>query len=249
MKHAHSALAPFLVCLALCSPGLVSAKPPKAAKPSSAAPPSPPAPAAESSNEPAAAPAPEVAPPTAASAKPAEPAAEPEPAAKPDPAPAADSGKLASLRSDVAGLVDELVEARSRAALLGQTLFKTQLRVKVQNLAAPDPVLGKLVLKLDGAPIFRGDGAALSGDDARQVFQGFVAPGAHVLAAELEQSSRDDAKFGYALHETYRFQAVRDKRSELTLIVDDDSDVPNDGDGEYDVRIKLRVRTKALNED
>jgi hypothetical protein len=248
MKHAHSALAPFLVCLALFSPGLVRAKPPKPAKPANAAPASPPPPAAEGGSEPPAAPEPAPAPP-APSAKPAEPAPQPQ-AASPEPAPAAaDSGKLASLRSDVAGLVDELVEARSRAALLGQTLFKTQLRVKIQNLAAPDPVLGKLVLKLDGAPIFRGDGAALSGDDARQVFQGFVAPGAHVLAAELEQSSRDDAKFGYALHETYRFQAVRDKRSELTLIVDDDSDVPADGDGEYDVRIKLRVRTKALNEE
>ena len=251
MKHAHRSSALFLACLAALasvSPPAVWAKP-KAAKPAPAAPasPPPPAPAADSGNEPpVVVPAESAAPPPAPVVK-AEP--QPEAAAAQAPTPAADSGKLASLRADVASLVDELVEARSRAALLGQTLFKTQIRVKIQNLAAPDPVLGKLVLKLDGAPIFQGDGAALSGDDQRQVFQGYVAPGAHVLAAELEQSSREDAKYGYTLHETYRFQAVRDKRSELTLILDDDSDVPEDGEGEYDVRVKLRVRTKALNED
>jgi hypothetical protein len=74
-----------------------------------------------------------------------------------------------------------------------------------------------------------------------------------VLAAELEQSSKRDAAYGYSLHESYRFQVVRDKRSELTLIVDDDSDLaddfPDDAEGEYDVRMKLRVRTKNLNEE
>jgi hypothetical protein len=165
---------------------------------------------------------------------------------------AAANEKLAALRADVSSLTDDLVEARSRAAMLGKTLFKTQVRVRLQNLAAPDPVLVKVVLKLDGAPIYRTDGAALSGDEARQVFQGFIAPGAHVLAAEIEQRSRDDAAYGYVLHDTYRFQALREKRSELTLILDDDSDLasefPDDSEGEYDVRVKLRVRTQDLTE-
>jgi hypothetical protein len=168
------------------------------------------------------------------------------------PAATASNEKLAALRADVTALTDDLVEARSRAAMLGKTLFKTQVRVRLQNLAAPDPVLVKIALKLDGAPIYRGDGAALSGDDERQVFQGFIAPGAHVLSAEIEQRSRQDAAYGYVLHETYRFVALREKRSELTLILDDDSDLasefPDDSEGEYDVRVKLRVKTKDLRE-
>jgi hypothetical protein len=166
---------------------------------------------------------------------------------------AAASEKLAMLRADVTSLMDDLVEARSRSAMLGKTLFKTQVRVRVQNLASPDPVLVKIVLKLDGAPIYRGDAAALSGDDAHQVFQSFIAPGAHVLSAEIEQRSRDDAAYGYTLHESYRFQALREKRSDLTLILDDDSDLagdfPDDGAGEYDVRTKLRVKSKNLNDE
>lgn len=157
--------------------------------------------------------------------------------------------QLAALRSDVAELIDDMVQARARAALLGKTLFKTRVALFVQNLAAPDPVLVRISLTLDGAPIFRGDGSALRGDEARQVFEGFVAPGPHVLTAELEQRSQRDAAYGYTLHDSYKFQAPRDKQSELTLQLDDDSDLESDKDtvrGEYDVRIKLRVRTKDL---
>jgi hypothetical protein len=166
---------------------------------------------------------------------------------------ALDAEQLASLRSEASELIDELTQARAKATLLGKTLFKTQLRLRVQNLAAPDPRLTKIVLKLDGAPVFVGDGAALRGDAAQQVFEGFIAPGRHVLTAELAQQSRQDASFGYNLHDSYHFKALKDKVSELTLIVDDDSDMaseyPDDGDGEYDVRLKLRVRTKAHGEE
>lgn len=161
--------------------------------------------------------------------------------------------QLAALREESSQLIDEMSQARAKAALLGKTLFKTQLRLRVQNLAAPDPRLVKIELKLDGAPVFVGDGTTLTGDDARQVFEGFIAPGRHVLTAEVKQQSREDATFGYNLHDSYHFKVQRDKLSELTLIVDDDSDMasdyPDDGDGEYDVRLKLRVRTKNIGEE
>jgi hypothetical protein len=208
----------------------------------------------------------------------AEPPAAPEPAAAKAavPAPAAEGGttatvsleaepvgakaqpklsaeQLAALREESSQLIDEMSQARAKAALLGKTLFKTQLRLRVQNLAAPDPRLLKIELKLDGAPVYVGDGTTLTGDDARQVFEGFIAPGRHVLTASLKQQSREDATFGYNLHDSYHFKVQRDKLSELTLIVDDDSDMasdyPDDGDGEYDVRLKLRVRTKNIGEE
>jgi hypothetical protein len=166
--------------------------------------------------------------------------------------PAADE-QVSGLQTELSALMDELVQARTRAALLGKTLFKTVTRVYVQNLAGDDAVLSKVVLKLDGAPIFRGDSAALRGDEARQVFEGFIAPGPHVLTAEIEVSSRTDAAYGYSLRESYKFQALRDKRNELSLVLRDDSDVasefPDDQDGEYDVRMRLRVRTKELNDE
>ncbi|HTU59891.1 MAG TPA: hypothetical protein VMF89_15675 [Polyangiales bacterium] len=177
---------------------------------------------------------------------------ETEPAAK-KAQPKLSAEQLAALREESSQLIDEMAQARAKAALLGKTLFKTQVRLRVQNLAAPDPRLLKIELKLDGAPVYVGDGTTLTGDDARQVFEGFIAPGRHVLTASLKQQSREDAAFGYNLHDSYHFKVQRDKLSELTLIVDDDSDMasdyPDDGDGEYDVRLKLRVRTKNIGEE
>lgn len=184
------------------------------------------------------------------------PAPEPPPkaAAEATPAPvaSADSEQVASLSSELTTLMDDLVQARARAAVVGKTLFKTLIRVSVQNLAEDEASLARLVLKLDGAPIYRGDGSSLRGDESRKVFEGFVAPGPHVLSAEVEQNSRDDSAYGYSLRETYRFQALRDKRNELELVLSDDSDVtnePGDQDGEYDVRTRLRVRTKELGDE
>jgi hypothetical protein len=170
----------------------------------------------------------------------------------PGPQTTADTERASGLQTELSALMDELVQARTRAALLGKTLFKTVTRVYVQNLAGDDAVLSKIVLKLDGAPIFRGDSTAIRGDEARQVFEGFIAPGPHVLTAEIEQNSRTDAAYGYSLRESYKFQALRDKRNELELVIRDSSDVasefPDEQDGEYDVRMRLRVRTKDLNE-
>ena len=240
-------------CLVLLtSPQLVAAKPPKAKAPTPAAPAAPAAPASGPAADGGEVKPPEQEAPQPAPAPQSEPAAAPSQAPKPSTAPD-DAEKVASLRADVAQLVDDMSRARAQAALLGKTLFKTQLRLSIQNLAAPDPLLAKIVLKLDGVPVFQGDGSALPGDDARQVFEGFVAPGAHVLTAELEQKSREDAAFGYTLHDSYRFQVRRDKRSDLTLIIDDDSDLasdyPDDGRGEYDVRLKLRVRTRDIGQE
>ncbi len=146
--------------------------------------------------------------------------------------------------------MDDLVAARARAAVLGKALFKTRIALRVQNLAAPDPVLAKLVLSLDGAPVYHGDSSTLTGDDVRAVFEGFAAPGPHVLSVEVEQRAQGNAAYGYTLRETYRFEATREKETELTLVLDDDSnlasDFPDDGEGRYDVRTKLRVKTRPL---
>ncbi len=163
----------------------------------------------------------------------------------------AENQKLSGLRTELVGLMDDLVQARSRAAVLGKTLFKTRISVRLQNLAGPDPVLTKVMVKLDATPIFQGDAAALGGDEVRKVFEGFVAPGPHLLGIEVEQHARDDAAYGYTLQESYRITTPIEKTTELTLVLDDDSDLaqdfPRGGEGHYDVRTRLRAKTRAWN--
>jgi hypothetical protein len=162
------------------------------------------------------------------------------------------SGEIAALRQDLAQVMDELVQARARVGVLGKALFKTKVRVKIDNRAAPDQVAIHAGLWLDGAPIWKGEGSALA-DPERTLFEGFVTPGPHVLTFEVEQRARQDAAYRYTLHESYHFNVLRDRRTDLRLLLLDDSDMADDfaddEEGEYDVRTRFQVRAVALDDD
>jgi hypothetical protein len=157
---------------------------------------------------------------------------------------------LGPIRDDFTALMDELVQVRSKVAVLGRQLFRTRMTVTVQNRASDDNSLESVAVSLDGAPLFRGTQSDLPGDVERQVFDGFAAPGPHVLMVEIEQRAREDDDYRYTQRDGYRFQVVRNRLSEVTIILDDDSDMAedfeDDGEGEYDVRMRVRVATRAL---
>lgn len=200
--------------------------------------PPPPEPPAEQAQE--APPPTEPAPPPEAA-----PAQEPEAEALPDEPLSPD---VAPIRAELAGLMDELVTTRSRIATLGRQLFRTRIVVRIQNRADAQ-ILQNLALTLDGAQVHRTEGRAL-GEDATRVFEGALAPGPHVIGLEIEQRAREGEEYRYTLRETYRIQAVREKLTEVTIVLDDDSgiaeDFPSDEEGEYDVRTRVRVATRAL---
>ena len=163
---------------------------------------------------------------------------------------AADAGPdLAPLRTEYTSVMDELVRVRSRVATLGRALFRTRVRILVQN-RADDQSLARISLELDGSPIYRADGSQFQGEDGRQVFEGFAAPGPHQVTVEAEQRARENDTYRYTLRDAYRFEVTREKLTEITIILDDDSDIagdfPDDGEGEYDVRTRVRVATRDL---
>ncbi|MFI5308814.1 MAG: hypothetical protein ACHQ53_15765, partial [Polyangiales bacterium] len=178
------------------------------------------------------------------------PATKSNPAAPPaEPETAQDTTKeqteLASLHQDLAQVMDDLVQARARVAVLGKALFKTRVRLKIDDRTQKEQSAVRVLLWLDGAPIWSGDGSGTR-DPNRVLFDGFAAPGPHVLTLEIEQRARRDEAYRYTLHESYRFLVVREKRTDLRLRLDDDSDMaddfPSDAEGEYDVRTRFQAR-------
>ncbi|MEO0324760.1 MAG: hypothetical protein AAF447_17490 [Myxococcota bacterium] len=204
-------------------------------------PPAPPAeveapPEPEASREPDAAPAPS-----------AEGEPEPEPV---EAAPSDTPPDLDALESDFAALMDELVETRSRIAAVGNQLFRTKLRVRVSN-RADDQLLGRLVIRVDGAPVFESQEDV--GDEGRQAFEGFAAPGPHEITLEAEQRARASDDYRYTLRDTFRFEVRENQLTDVWLVLDDRSDIAedfeDDGEGEYAVRTRMRVTTEELPAD
>lgn len=166
---------------------------------------------------------------------------------------AGDDPELVALRQEFADVMDRLVQTRARVAMLGKSLFKTRVRVELRNDAAPDPIASRIVVELDGAAVFSGDGSALDADGYRNLFEGFAAPGPHVLTLKLEQQARDDDTYRYRLADSFHVTVPRQRLTVLTLVLDDDSDMaddfPDDQSGEYEVQTRLKVHAYELGED
>ena len=154
------------------------------------------------------------------------------------------AARLDALEAELASVMDELVSARARAGVMARALFHTALSVDVVR-RADEQQLGHLTLLLDGAPVHDSDGSALARDQAR-LFEGHVAPGVHELSFEIDERDRASGLFGYQRSERYRIEVKEGRRTEVTLIVRDDSDmaeqVAEGDDGSYEVETELRVR-------
>lgn len=183
---------------------------------------------------------------------PTEAAPPPEPSEAPttqyDPGPAPPD--VSPIRSDYVALMDDLVQARMRVSSLGAELFRTRLTVDLQDRTGENVTLARVVVHLDGAPVFQNDGPVEGGGSGQEIFTGALAPGPHVLRVELEQRAREDDAYRYTLQQSFRFQVTRERLSEVTLIFEDDSDIasafPAGGEGRYEVRTRMRVATRAL---
>jgi hypothetical protein len=148
--------------------------------------------------------------------------------------------------------MDDLVQARSRVHALGQQLFRTRVTVSLQDRTAGTQSLSRIVLRLDGAPIFQSDGPVEGAADGREVFTGSVAPGPHVLELEIAQRARADDAYRYEGRSAFRFQVVRERLADITLVLEDSSDIAerfeSGGEGRYEVRTRMRVALRALPE-
>jgi len=142
------------------------------------------------------------------------------------------------------------VQTRARIATLGRSLFRTKIRIDVQDRSGDDQSLARIAVMLDGAPVFRAQGAEFNGEDGKRVFEGFAAPGPHTVTVEVEMRARDGDTYRYTLRDAYRFEVIRDKMTEVVVVLDGESEIAedfaDDGEGEYDVRTRFRVATRDL---
>lgn len=141
-------------------------------------------------------------------------------------------------------LLGDIAALRSRVAALTTTLFASKLRVVVET-RGDDARLASFNITLDDGVVFAAPDR-FSADDERTVYEHAVAPGHHVVGVEIE---RYDARSKeYRTWQSSRFSVVvpENKLVDTHLTVIDDSDMaedfPDDQDGEYDLRVKLRAR-------
>jgi len=143
-------------------------------------------------------------------------------------------------------LLGDIAALRSRVAALTTTLFASKLRVVVET-RGDDARLSSFNITLDDGVVFAAPDR-FSAEDERTVYEHAVAPGHHVVGVEIERYDARNKE--YRTWQSSRFSVIvpESKLVDAHLIVEDDSDMaedfPDDADGEYDLRVKLRARVE-----
>jgi hypothetical protein len=141
-------------------------------------------------------------------------------------------------------LLGDIAALRSRVAALTTTLFASKLRVVVET-KGDDARLASFNITLDDGVVFAAPDR-FSAEDERTVYEHAVAPGHHVVGVEIERYDARNKE--YRTWQSSRFSVVipESKLVDTHLTIVDDSDMaedfPDDADGEYDLRVKLRAR-------
>jgi len=141
-------------------------------------------------------------------------------------------------------LLGDIAALRSRVSAVTTTLFASKVRVVVET-RGNDARVASFAVTLDGGVVFTAPERFLA-EDERTVYEHSVAPGHHVVGVDIERF--DTRNKEYRTWQSSRFSVVipESKLVDAHLIIQDSSDMgkdfPDDQDGEYDLRVRLRAR-------
>ena len=170
--------------------------------------------------------------------KPAEPATPPA-AADPD---------VDTLRQEYLSLRDELFKSRARANTVASQLYSTRVQIKLTYTTARYYSPGKASIRLDGANVYEDSTGAIAGDDGVR-FDGYVAPGRHLVTFHVEATGKDDDSFTSTTETQIVVKAVAGKDLVVAARAKDSGDIAyewkRNEHGSYGLGIDVGVKTTA----
>lgn len=178
-----------------------------------------------------------------AATRPADPAAGAAGAASDKPA---DGPDVDSLRQEYLSLRDELFKSRARANAVASQLYSTRIQVKLTYTTARYYNPAKSSIRLDGANVYEDTTGAIAGDDGVR-FDGYVAPGRHLITFRVEATGKDDDSFTSATESQIVVKAIAGKDLIVAAKARDSGDIAYEWKrtekGSYGLGIDVAVRT------
>lgn len=151
-----------------------------------------------------------------------------------------------ALRQEYLRLRDQLFRSRARAAAVASTLYSTKLKVELAYESGRHYTVTRASIRLDGANIFDDTSGAIA-NDRNPRFEGFVAPGRHVLSFRIEATGKDDERFTTVTENTVVIQAPNGKDVEVSARAKDDGDIAyawqREEKGSFALRLDIKVRS------
>ena len=157
--------------------------------------------------------------------------------------PTAPTIDLAKLRAEYDWLRDELFRARARAELVEEGIYASKLGATLRWKGAPDFVLHRAEIRLDGNAIWDSGEKPLV-DELIKVSERAIKPGPHTVTVKMEvrpgkKGEKEHADLGYESEHTFVVEVPDAKTTIVALTADDDGDLP-----EYEPEVELELKTK-----
>ena len=161
--------------------------------------------------------------------------------------PAAGDGQdVDALRQEYLSLRDELFKSRARANAVASQLYSTRIQVKLTYTTARFYNPAKASIRLDGANVYEDASGAIAGDDGVR-FDGYVAPGRHLITFHVEATGKDDDSFTSTTESQIVVKAVAGKDLLVAAKARDSGDIAYEWKrsehGSYGLGIDVAVKT------
>jgi hypothetical protein len=165
-----------------------------------------------------------------------------------DKQPATNEPDVDALRQEYLSLRDELFKSRARANALASQLYSTRVTVHFTWTSARYYGVKKAVVRLDGANVYEDATGAIATDDGVR-FDGYIAPGKHLITFRVEAIGKDDDTFTSETESQVAVKAVANKDLVVMAKGHDGGDIAYEwkrGEhGSYALGIDVGVKTIA----
>jgi hypothetical protein len=133
--------------------------------------------------------------------------------------------------------------AGARAELVEEGLYASKLAAELRWKGAPDFVLRRAELRLDGNTVWD-SGEKPMADERVKLAERPIKPGQHALTLRLEvrpgkKSNKETEDLGYSSEQTFVINVPDGKRTNVEITADDDGDLPG---YEPEVEVELEIQ-------
>lgn len=153
-----------------------------------------------------------------------------------------------ALRQEYLALRDELFKSRARANAVASQLYSTRMTIKFTWGSERHYGVSKASIRVDGATVWEDSTGAIAKDDGIR-FNGYVAPGRHLVTFHVEATGKDDDSFTSATESQVVVKAVANKDLLITAKGHDSGDIAYEWKrsekGSYGLGIDVGVKTVA----
>lgn len=163
--------------------------------------------------------------------------------------PSSDAPDVDSLRQEYLSLRDELFRSRARANAVASQLYSTRIQVKLTYTTGRYYNPARSSIRLDGANVYEDATGAIAGDDGVR-FDGYIAPGRHLITFRVEATGKDDDSFTSTTESQIVVKAVAGKDLLVAARARDSGDIAyqwkRSEHGSYGLGIDVSVKTAKV---